>query len=110
MSSTATINDRDTLASWYAKRHFETDTGVERIHYLPHDAPPREIRFLEVNHLISETTNPEPLDFGVDVDNPEAYTLCVLDVTPSQWAAILNKEMALPAGWTLEGSQTFSRQ
>ena len=46
----------DNLASWYAQRHLNIDNGVTQILYLPTDAPPREIRFLEVNSLISETT------------------------------------------------------
>jgi hypothetical protein len=59
--------DRDRFAQWYAHRHFETDTGVERIVYLPTDSPPREIRFVEVNRMISETTPLEPIDFGVAI-------------------------------------------
>lgn len=65
--TTATAFDRDGLARWYARRHFEIDSGVERIFYLPTNAPSREIRLLEVNGMISETTSPEPIDFGVDV-------------------------------------------
>ncbi len=110
MSVIATAFDRDTLADWYAKRHLETDAGVELIHYLPNGAPPREIRFLEVNRLISETADPEPIDFGVDIGNADAHTLFVLDVTPAQWEAIQKKDMTLPAGWTLDGRKTFNRQ
>jgi hypothetical protein len=53
-STTETAFDRDGQARWYAKRHFETDSGVVEIHYLPTGAQPREIRFLEVNRLITE--------------------------------------------------------
>jgi hypothetical protein len=65
-----TTFDRDALARGYARRHLETDSGVEEIHYLPTGAPPREIRFLEVNRLISGTTPLEPIDFGVDIGRP----------------------------------------
>ena len=102
--------DRDSLAQRYARRHFETDAGVERILFLPKNAPPREIRFLEVNRLISETTPPEPIDFGVDTGGPEAHTLYVLDVTPSQWDAIQKKEMSLPAEWTLEDAEEIGKR
>lgn len=106
--TTETALDRDGLAQWYAKRHLETDTGVERIYYLPTNAPPREIRFLEVNRMISETTHPEPIDFGVDIGSANAHTLYVLDVTPSQWEAIQSGEMGLPDGWVLdENSQNL---
>ena len=68
MPPTATTGPtRDQLAEFYARRHLEIDAGVETILYLPTNAPPREIRLLEVNTMISETTPPEPIDFGVDV-------------------------------------------
>ena len=38
--------DRDSLAQWYARRHLDTDNGVVQVHYLPRNAPAREIRFL----------------------------------------------------------------
>jgi len=107
-SSTETAFDRDSLASLYAKRHLDTDSGVARIYYLPTNAPPREIRFLEVNRLISETTPLAPIDFGVGVNDAERHTLYVLDVTPSQWDAIQRQEISLPAGWTLDGKQELA--
>jgi hypothetical protein len=100
--TTQTAFDRDNLAEWYARRHFETDSGVEEVHYLPTNAPPREIRLLEVNKLISETTPSEPIDFGVDIDGADAHTLYVLDVTPQQWSAIQRGGLHLPPGWTLD--------
>jgi hypothetical protein len=106
---TDTTFDRDNFARWYAQRHFATDPGVERIFYLP-DAPPREIRLLEVNGMISETTPPEPIDFGVDAGGADAHSLFVLDVTPTQWEAIERGRVSLPPGWTLMGRQELGRQ
>jgi hypothetical protein len=108
--TTETTFDRDKLAQWYAQRHLATDSGVERILYLPTNAPPREIRFLEVNRLISETTPPEPIDFGVDIDGADAHTLFVLDVTPTQWDAIQRSELPLPSGWAIDGAQELGRR
>jgi hypothetical protein len=102
-------SDNVKLAKWYADRHLETDPGVEEVHYLPANSPPREIRFLEVNKLISETGELEPIDFGVDIGNSEGHVLVVLDVTPAQWEAIQKHKLALPAGWSLDGRQTFKR-
>ena len=102
--------DRDGLAQFYAQRHLATDTGVERIFFLPTNSPDREIRFLEVNRMISEMNPPEPIDFGVDIGGAEAHTLYVLDVTPSQWEAIRRHELLLPNGWTLEGHQELARR
>lgn len=110
LGTPGTTFDRDSLARWYAKRHMDIDNGVVQIHYLPTDAPPREIRFLEVNGMISETTPLEPIDFGVDVGGANAHSLYVLDVTPSQWEAIQSGEMHLPTGWTLEGSQELGQR
>ena len=110
MTATAETFDRDNLARWYARRHLDTDAGVERILFLPKNAPPREIRFLEVNRLISEMTPPEPIDFGVDIGGAEAHTLYVLDVTPSQWDAIQRNELSLPAGWTLEDAEAIGKR
>jgi hypothetical protein len=109
-SVTETTFDRDELAKWYAKRHMDIDDGVVQILYLPKNAPLREIRFLEVNRMISETTPPEPIDFGVDIGGADAHTLYVLDVTPSQWEALEKKAMSLPVGWTLDESQELARR
>jgi len=105
-----TAFDRDGLARWYAKRHLATDAGVEQIYYLPANAPPREIRLLEVNRLISETADPEPIDFGVDIGGADGHTLLVLDVTPAQWEAIREKPSLLPDGWVLDGAQELARR
>jgi hypothetical protein len=88
----------------------DIDNGVMRILHLPTNAPPREIRFLEVNRMISEMTPPEPIDFGVDIDGENPHTLYVLDVTPAQWEAIQARTMPLPAGWTLDDSQELGRR
>jgi hypothetical protein len=106
--TTQTAFDRDSLARWYASRHFQTDAGVQRIFYLPTNSPPRQIRLLEVNRMISETTPLEAIDFGVDVGGAEGHTLFVLDVTPTQWDAIQKGDLALPVDWTLTGSTELS--
>jgi hypothetical protein len=110
LGATGTAFDRDGLARWYAQRHMDIDDGVMQILYLPTGAPLREIRFLEVNRMISETTPPEPIDFGVDIGSDNAHTLYVLDVTPNQWEAIQSGAMHLPTGWTLDGSQELGRR
>ncbi len=110
VGTTVNAFDRDNRAKWYAQRHMEIDDGVVRILYLPTNSPAREIRFLEINRMISETTQPEPIDFGVDIGGADAHTLYVLDVTPAQWQAIQAGQMRLPAGWTLDGSQELGRR
>ena len=109
-STTETAFDRDELARRYAQRHLNTDPGVVRIFHLPTGAPPREIRFLEINRIIAETTPLEALDFGVDIGGANAHTLYVLDVTPAQWEAIQRQQIALPEGWTLDGAEELVRR
>ena len=109
MSTTATDFDRDTMAAWYANRHLVLGFGVERIFYMPTNAAPREIRFLEVNSRVTETTPLEPLDFGVAIDGPNAHQLIVTDVTPAQWDLIQRGRLPLPDDWTLEGSRELGR-
>lgn len=112
MTGTETTFDRDKFAQWYATRHLKTDPGILTVYYLPSAAPPREIRFIEVNALIAGglETPLEPLDFGVDVGGTDSHTLDVLDVTPAQWEAIATGKLALPEGWSLDGAVPYGRK
>lgn len=99
--------DRDATACWYAHEHLKTDPGIVEIHYLPHGADEREIRFVEVNKLLGRRTDDilEPIDFGVDPGTENAHRLLVLDVTPDQWKRIRAGMLPLPGTWSLEDSR-----
>ncbi len=100
--------DRDAMARWYASQHLRTDPGIRQVYYLPREAPDREIRLVEVNDLLAEMDDAlEPIDFGVDAGAETEHKLLVLDVTPSQWAAVGRGDLALPAGWALEDAVAF---
>lgn len=103
--------DRDSMAKWYARQHLKTDPGVRAIHYLPTDAPEREIRFIEVNALIAELDDHalEPIDFGVDRGMDTEHRLVVLDVTPTQWERIQESPSQLPPGWSLKDAVIYSQ-
>jgi hypothetical protein len=103
--------NRDAMAHWYAARHLKTDPGIRTVYYLPVGAPEREIRFLEVNHLMASRDNDplEPIDFGVDVNGATGHTLMVLDVTPAQWQRIKKNQIPLPEGWFLDGAVPFTK-
>ena len=96
--------DRDSMADWYAKQHLMTDPGINLVCYLPTNANEREIRFVEINTMISDRNDDslEPIDFGIDTGTDNAHQLFVLDVTPSQWKRIQSGELALPEGWSLD--------
>ncbi|MFN0053499.1 MAG: hypothetical protein ACKV0T_15050 [Planctomycetales bacterium] len=101
--------DRDSIARWYATEHLSTDPGIAAVHYLPANADEREIRLVEVNHLIgnSEDELLEPIDFGVDSGTVTAHRLCILDVTPDQWERINQQTLSLPGNWSLDGAVQY---
>lgn len=107
----ATQFDRDSMARWYAKQHLKTDPGIDSVYYLPKNAGEREIRFIEINHLIGDRGDDalEPIDFGVDIGMETAHKLFVLDVTPEQWDRIRANKLALPSNWSLDDAIHFGQ-
>src|SRR5438874_1856649 len=101
---TTAVFNRDGMAAHYARRHLKTDPGIREVYYLPANAPDREIRFIEVNEMISDRESDplEPIDFGVDSGTEDAHSLFILDVTPAQWERIQRGELQLPQGWSLD--------
>jgi hypothetical protein len=97
------------MARWYAEEHLKTDPGIDAVYYLPANADEREIRFIEVNHLIGDRNDEalEPIDFGIDTGTDHAHSLLVLDVTPSQWSRIQARQLALPCNWSLDGAVQY---
>lgn len=104
-----TTFDRDGLAKWYAVQHLNTDPGIVKVYYLPENAGPREIRFLEVNELVCapEPEALKPIDFGVDMGSDREHSLLVIDVTPAQLEQINSGDLQLPAGWTLDSAVVY---
>ena len=107
----ATQFDRDTTARWYAEEHLKTDPGIVAVYYLPENAGQREIRFVEINNLISDRNDEalEPIDFGIDTGTESAHKLFVLDVTPEQWERIKSRELGLPSDWSLDHAIHFGQ-
>lgn len=106
----ATQFDRSSWAKAYAKEHLKTDPGIDTVYYLPANADEREIRFVEINHLIGARGDDalEPIEFGIDAGTENAHTLFILDVTPEQWERIETLQLPLPAGWSLDDKMKFS--
>ncbi len=105
----ATQFDRSQLAAWYAGEHLKTDPGIVSVYYLPANAGDREIRLVEINHLIGDRADDalQPIDFGVDIGHDAEHKLLVLDVTPAQWKRILAHDLRLPGNWSTEGALQF---
>lgn len=105
----ATQFNRDYIARYYSEEHLKTDPGIVSVYYLPTNAGEREIRLIEINHLIGDRNDNslEPIDFGVDTGMENAHRLFVLDVTPDQWEQIRSGQLPLPGNWSLEGAVRF---
>ncbi len=108
----ATQFDRDSMACWYASEHLKTDPGIESVYYLPTNAGDREIRFIEVNRLMSDRTDDslEPIDFGIDAGTDSEHRLFVLDVTPEQWSRIVAQKLSLPNSWSVVGAIPYQNE
>jgi len=106
--STAVYN-RDSLAEFYAHQHLNTDVAVKKVVYLPQNSPEREIRFIEVNDLMSERGPRElvPIDFGIDMGQSSFHSLLVVDVTLEERDAIEKGILGIPYEWSLEENREF---
>ena len=95
---------RDQFAQWIARRHLAADPGISDVLYLHTNAPPNEVRLLEINTLLSVPEKSQPIeafDFGPDIDGLP-FVVLVADITPDQWRAVQSNVLALPAGWSLD--------
>jgi hypothetical protein len=100
---------RDAVAAWVAKRHLIADGGIREVWYLPREAPPGEIRLLELSDWLAGTkAKVEAIDFGLDVEGAR-FRLLVADITGEQLDQIKKDPSRLPPGWSLDGSKTWRR-
>ena len=105
--------DRDAVAAWIARRHFLADSAIRQVWYLPEAAPPKEIRFLEVNDRLGDSamkgSQVETIDFYVDIqDSP--FRLFIADISSEQLDQLRRGELRLPEGWRLDGSRIWGRR
>jgi hypothetical protein len=104
-------SEPEAFARWLACRHMSVDPSINQVVYLASEAPPREIRLLEINSQMNalDTDPIEPLDFSPDIAELP-FTVFVADITPSQWERILAEAGAmLPFGWKLRDHRIYSR-
>lgn len=108
-SDNPTSPNRDDVAAWVAKKHRIVDSSIREVWYLPKDAPPDEIRLLEVNdRLAGPETTAEALEIGLDVEGAR-YRLFVADITTDQLEQIKRDASRLPPGWSLDGTKVWRR-
>ena len=100
---------RDDVADWVARTHLNADSGIREVWYLPREAPPEEIRLLELSDRLAGTeSKAEAIDFGLDVEGVP-FRLYVADITSEQLDRIKHDPSRLPNGWSLDGSRTWRR-
>jgi hypothetical protein len=100
---------RDEVAAWVAKKHLIADSGIREVWYLPREAPPEEIRLLELNDRLAGTeSKAEAIDFGLDVEGAR-FHLFVADITSEQLDQIKKDPSRLPSGWSLDESKIWRR-
>lgn len=105
-----TSSARDDVARWVAKKHFVADNGIREVWYLPKQAPPHEIRLLEVNdRFVTYDENVDAMDFGLDVDG-SPFQLSIADVNTDQLEQLKEDPSRLPTGWSLDGSLVWRRR
>lgn len=100
---------RDEVAAWVARTHLIADSGVREVWYLPREAPPEEIRLLELSdRLAGNESKAEAIDFGLDVEGVK-FRLFVADITSEQLEQIKKDPSRLPSGWSLDESKIWRR-
>lgn len=100
---------RDEVAAWVARKHLIVDSSIREVWYLPREAPPEEIRLLELSdRLAGFDAKAEAIVFGLNVEGAQ-FQLSVADVTSEQLAQIKKNPSLLPAGWSLDENQIWRR-
>ncbi len=100
---------RDEIAAWVAKKHLVVDISIREIWYLPCEAPPEEIRLLEVSDRLVGNGPAEAMEFGLSIEDTQ-FLLSVADITSDQLEQIKQDASLLPARWSLKDNQIFRRR
>jgi len=109
MPAQPTSGSRDEVAAWVARKHLIADSAIREVWYLPREAPPEEIRLLELNdRLAGAESKTEAIDFGLDVEGAR-FRLFVADVTSDELDQIKRDPSRLPPGWSLDDKRTWRR-
>ncbi len=100
---------RDDVAAWVAKNHLIADSSIREVWYLPREAPPDEIRLLELNdRLAGSESEPDAIDFGLNVAGA-SFRLFVADLTSEQLERVKQDPSRPPSGWSLDGIKIWRR-
>ncbi|MCI0694508.1 hypothetical protein L0337_21175 [candidate division KSB1 bacterium] len=87
--------------------HFELDESLEKVIWIKSGKTPA-IRLLEINPETPPTG--EVLSFYFPPSDEIPYALYMAEIKPEEWVKVLQNEIPLPEGWSLENYQVFSRK
>jgi hypothetical protein len=107
-SDAPSTTEKIVVAGWVARKHMDVDNGISAVIYLPSNAPPDEIRFLEVNDRTAGQ-NIRPLEFGLDLQD-RTFRLQIVDLTSEQVEKIKDNPGLLPPGWSFTEGQVWRRR
>ncbi len=89
------------------QEHFELDESLEKVVWIKSGKTPA-IRLLEINPETPPTG--EVLSFYFPPSDEIPCALYLAEIKPEEWLKVLQNEIPLPEGWSLENHQEFSRE
>jgi len=89
------------------QEHFDLEPSLEQVIWINTDKP-AEIRLLEINSDTIATGMVQSFYFAPSREIP--YAMKMAEITPEEWQKILQNEIPLPEGWTLENYKVYSRE
>jgi len=89
------------------QEHFDLEPNLEKVIWINPDKT-TEIRLLEINSDTITTGMVQSFYFAPWEEIP--YAMKIAEITPEEWQKILQSEIPLPRGWTLENHKVYSRE
>jgi len=100
-------NSVTSVAKNLIQEHFELEPNLEQVVWINPEKP-AEIRLLEINSDTITTGMVQAFYFAPWEEIP--YPMKIAEITPEEWQKILQNEIPLPKGWTLENYKVYSRE
>ncbi len=97
----------ESVVKKFVNEHFALDENLERVIWIKSGNTPA-IRLLEINSETPPTA--EVLSFYFPPSDELPSALFLAEIKPEEWQKILQSQIALPEGWSLENHQVFSRE
>jgi hypothetical protein len=100
-------HDIESVVKKLIQEHFALEESFEKVIWFKSKTTP-EIHLLEVNPATPATG--DVLSFYFPPSEEIPYPLFLAEVTPEEWQKVLQNEIPMPEGWSLENHKVFSRE